>query len=122
MLRIILPPLGFTALLLAGCDPSPPQAKPTATAPKTDYLAQINKLTPQQRNATFYRAIEDASFICERVATSQSIAAVDGHPAWDVGCGDRQHWTLVLLDNGIIQVLKGAAADAGSAEAPANKM
>ena len=122
MLRNMLPSLSLTVLLLAGCDQSPPQAKPTAAAPKTDYLAQINKLAPKQRDATFYRAIEDAGFTCETVSTSQPQDAVQGHPAWDARCNDGQHWTLVLLDDGIIQVLKAAGPGAGSTEAPANKM
>jgi len=120
MLRNLLPLPGLAALLLTACNSSPPQAKPSA-APKTDYLARINQLAPKQRDATFYRAIQDAGFICDNVATSQTQQAVDGHPAWDARCGDGGHWTLVLFDDGILQVLKGAPS-ASSTAAPGNKM
>lgn len=99
------------AFLLAGCNASAPQPKPSATAAKTDYLAAINKLTPEQRNATFYRAIADAGFICDNVTASVAQEAVQGHPAWEARCGDDRHWILVLFDDGVIQVLKTAPAD-----------
>lgn len=121
MLRNLLPSLGLAAVLLSGCDPAPPQPKPTATAPKTDYLAKINQLAPKQRDATFYRAIEDAGFTCDTVAESHSQAAIEGHPAWDARCSDGRRWTLVLYEDGILQVLKAAPtsdADGG----PGNKM
>ncbi|HSI17493.1 MAG TPA: hypothetical protein VK980_06980 [Sphingomonas sp.] len=121
MLKNLVMPLSLT-LLLAGCDASPPQPKPTPTAPKIDYLARINKLTPQQRSATFYRAIEDAGFICDSVAASDPQDPVQGHPAWDARCGDGQHWTLVLFDDGILQVLKAGRSSDDSAGAPGNKM
>jgi hypothetical protein len=121
MLRNLILPFGLAAILLTGCGPSSPQAKPTA-APTTDYLAKINQLAPKQRDATFYRAIQDAGFICDNVSTSQAQQAVDGHPAWDARCSDGGHWTLVLFDNGILQVLKAAASTGGSTAAPANKM
>jgi hypothetical protein len=122
MLKNLAFSLSLSALLLAGCGQSQPQAKPTATAPKTDYLAAINKLAPKQRDATFYRAIEDAGFICDNVSASRPQQAVEGHPAWDVHCSDHGHWTLVLLDGGVIQVLKAAPSDDGPAGASANRM
>lgn len=115
MLKNLAIPLSLTALLLSACDPAPPQPKPTATAPKTDYLARINKLTPQQRSATFYRAIEDASYTCDSVAESRAQDAVEGHPAWDAKCSDGRHWTLILFDDGILQVLKAAPSGHPSA-------
>jgi hypothetical protein len=120
MLKNLAVPLSLAALLLAGCDPAPPQPKPSPTAPKIDYLARINKLTPQQRSATFYRAIEDAGYVCDSVAASDPQDPVQGHPAWDARCSDGQHWTLVLFDDGILQVLKAARSSDGSPTA--NKM
>lgn len=108
MLKNVALPFAAVTLLLAGCNQPAPQPKPSPTAPKTDYLAKISALTKDQRNATFYRAIEDAGFICDTVADSRTQDAVQGHPAWDARCSDGQHWTLVLLDDGILQVLKGA--------------
>ena len=122
MSRNLLPSLGLVATLLAGCDASPPQAKPTAAAPKTDYLAKINQLAPRQRDATFYRAIQDAGYVCDTVSASQAQQAVEGHPAWHAQCGDGQHWTLVLFDDGVIQVLKAAPSNEGPTGASANKM
>lgn len=122
MLRNLLPSLGLAAILLAGCGQSPPQAKPTPAAPKTDYLAKINQLAPKQRDATFYRAIQDAGYICDTVSASQAQQAVQDHPAWDAHCGDGGHWTLVLFDDGILQVLKAAPSNDGLAGASANKM
>ncbi|WP_332804994.1 hypothetical protein [Sphingomonas sp. RT2P30] len=112
----------MTTLLLAGCNASPPQPKPSATAAKTDYLAAINKLTEQQRNATFYRAIEDAGFTCDNVAASVTQDPVQGHPAWEARCGDGRHWILVLFDDGVIQVLKTAAPGKAADGATGNGM
>ena len=120
MQRKLLPSLGLTAMLLTGCNSSPPQPKPT-TAPKVDYLARINQLAPKQRDATFYRAIEDAGFTCDSVAASQAQQRVEGHPAWDARCSDGRHWTLVLFDDGILQVLK-AAPSGDVPAAPGNRM
>jgi hypothetical protein len=122
MLKTLAFSFGLTALLLAGCNPSPPQPKPTATAPRMDYLAAINKLTQQQRDATFYRAIEDAGFTCDSVSASVPQVAMQGHPAWEARCGDGRHWILVLLDDGVIQVFKAAPANAAPTGPGANKM
>lgn len=124
MLKTLAPLASLAALLLAGCNPSPPQPKATATAtaPKTDYLAAINKLTEQQRNATFYRAIADAGFTCESVSASAPQDAMQGHPAWEARCDDGRHWILVLFDDGVIQVFKAAPANGGSTGATGNKM
>lgn len=100
----------LATLSLSACNQQAPQPKPSPTAPATDYLARISALTKEQRNATFYRAIEDAGFVCDTVADSMAQDKVQGHPAWDARCSDGQHWTLVLLDDGILQVLKGAPA------------
>lgn len=110
MLKTIAFSASLAALLLAACNASPPQPKPSATAARIDYLAAINKLTEQQRNATFYRAIEDAGFTCDSVAASVTQDPVQGHPAWEARCDDGRHWILVLFDDGVIQVLKTAPA------------
>eukprot|EP01035_Chromulina_nebulosa_P001322 gene1322-1764_t len=112
----------LAALLLAGCNAAPPQPKPSATAARIDYLAAINKLTEQQRNATFYRAIEDAGFTCDSVAASVTQDPVQGHPAWEARCGDGRHWILVLFDDGVIQVLKTAPPGKGPDGATGNAM
>lgn len=122
MLRNLLPSLGLAAILLTGCNRPQPQATPTAAAPKTDYLARINQLAPKQRDATFYRAIEDAGFVCDTVSSSQAQQAVEGHPAWDAHCSDGGHWTLVLFDDGILQVLKAPPSGKDAGGAPASKM
>ena len=122
MLRNLLPSLGLAAILLTGCNQPQPTATPTAAAPKTDYLARINQLAPKQRDATFYRAIEDSGCVCDTVSSSQPQEAVQGHPAWDAHCSDGGHWTLVLFDDGILQVLKAPPSGKDAAGAPANKM
>ena len=111
--------LSLTAFLLAACDRSPQQERHAAPAPAPapDYLARINQLAPAQRNATFYRAITDAGFICDAVSTSQAQAAVQGFPAWDARCSDGQHWILVLAGDGILQVFKSAAVNEGPKDA-----
>ncbi|MFA5963321.1 MAG: hypothetical protein WC804_04815 [Sphingomonas sp.] len=121
MLKTLAALPSFAALLLAGCNPPPPQPKPTPT-PKTDYLAAINRLTEQQRNATFYRAIADAGFTCESVSASVPQDAMQGHPAWEARCEDGRHWILVLFDDGVIQVFRAAPAGKGSAGANGNGM
>lgn len=122
MLRNLLPSLGLAAILLTGCNQPQPQVTPIAAAPKTDYLARINQLAPKQRDATFYRAIEDAGFVCDTVSSSQAQQAVEGHPAWDAHCSDGGHWTLVLFDDGILQVLKAPPSGKDAGGAPASKM
>lgn len=124
MLRNLLPSLGLAAIVLTGCNQPQPTAAPTATASasKTDYLARINQLAPKQRDATFYRAIEDAGFVCDTVSSSQAQEAVQGHPAWDAHCSDGGHWTLVLFEDGVLQVLKAPPSGKDGVGAPANNM
>lgn len=113
--------LSASLALLAGCKAPPPQPKPSATAAKIDYLAAINKLTEQQRNATFYRAIEDAGFTCDSVAASVTQDPMQGHPAWEARCSDGRHWILVLFDDGVIQVVKTASQGKGADGATGNR-
>lgn len=103
--------------ILAGCHQPVTQQNSAAPAAATgdDYLQRINGLPGKQRDAAFLRAIVDAGFACQSVASSQAHKNVQGYPAWLTHCTDGRDWVIVLEKNGIVQVvtpaqLRGAPA------------
>ncbi|MES1975152.1 MAG: hypothetical protein V4472_22055 [Pseudomonadota bacterium] len=124
---------GLVLFALAGCDKpaQPANSSAPAPTPKIDYLKRINDLPQKQRDAVFYRAIDDAGFECQAVVGSTPRATVQGLPAWVAHCEDKRDWVVVLESDGMMQVATaaqvaaseakpaaGSSAPAGNATAP----
>jgi hypothetical protein len=118
---MLAPGPALIALLfaLAGCDrpaPSPTNATAPAPAATTDYLARIKALPEKQRDAVFYRALDDAGSDCQEVTGSAARDPIQGQPAWTVHCGDKRDFVAVLTTDGMIQVAGTPAP--GTTKAP----
>lgn len=88
------------ALLLAGCGgPEPEAERNDATAIDRDAeanvtgneaagnaLATVLNLNDRQRNAVFYRALDDAGITCSGVDSSERMPDQDGRPVWRANC------------------------------------
>lgn len=89
------------ALLLAGCGGRAPEAERNdVTAVNSDAeanatgneaaagnaLETVLNLNDRQRNAVFYRALEDAGITCSGVDTSERMPDQDGKPVWRANC------------------------------------
>jgi hypothetical protein len=97
---------GLILAVVGGCHQPAPQQNSTTPAATTedDYLQRINRLPQKQRDAVFYRAIDDAGFDCQSVKGSEARKAVQGYPAWVAHCSDGRDWVVILEKNGIVQV------------------
>lgn len=99
-----------------GTDNPAPTTNAAATAQETG--ARIAALPEAERNATFYRAIHDAGMDCQQVTASQAAGAYQGLPVWNATCDDGGHWTLVVGNNDIVQVLNANEARLVTDQAP----
>src|SRR6185295_17435679 len=106
-----IPLSALLAVATAACSGNVPaqnevmnQAPPAnATAQATG--ARIAALPEAQRNATFYRAIHDAGMDCQEVTASQAGGLYRGLPVWNATCRGGGHWTLVIGNDDIVQIL-----------------
>lgn len=93
---------------LAACAPSNEAGNnATAAAPAdggTDYVAEVRKMTPKVRKATFLRAIRDAQQACQQVIAEQDAGQVDGAAAWTVRCEDKRGWMVTIARDGNAKV------------------
>jgi hypothetical protein len=113
-------------LLLAGCDQGGSQAQqpkqPAADArsdAQTRLAAQVRLagMPEAERNAVFIRAIRDASFDCQHVASSSYQGVSAGSPTWVATCDDASNWVILIGSNGSAQVIKGSEIEAARARA-----
>jgi hypothetical protein len=99
---------------LAACAPSGDagnNASAAAPAPGgTDYVAEVRKMTPEVRKATFLRAIRDAKQACQQVIAEQDAGPVDGAVAWTVRCEDKRGWMIAIARDGNAKVTGPVAA------------
>ncbi len=99
----------IAAAALVACTPSTEQgndsgaAAPPATG-GTDYVAEVRKMTPEVRKATFLRAIRDAKQACQQVLAEQDAGQVDGAAAWTVRCEDKRGWMITIARDGNAKV------------------
>ena len=96
------------AVVLAACAPSGDSgnnatvAAPVAGGP--DYVAEVRKMTPEVRKATFLRAIRDAKQACQQVIAERDAGQVDGAAAWTVRCEDKRGWMITIARDGNAKV------------------
>ncbi|MBN8808138.1 MAG: hypothetical protein J0I47_07870 [Sphingomonas sp.] len=93
--------------LLAGCGQPSSGGNGTAPAatPTTDPMeAKIAALTPKQREITFYKAIYDADYQCDKVVKITDRPRDNGHQVWLVTCNDTGDYYVTLLPGGVFTV------------------
>jgi hypothetical protein len=107
-------------LLLAGCDQGGSQAqqpKQPAADARSDAQTRLAGMPEAERNAVFIRAIRDASFDCQHVASSSYQGVSAGSPTWVATCDDASNWVILIGSNGSAQVIKGSEIEAARARA-----
>lgn len=112
--------IGSTALMaavaLAGCDGGG-ERNVAAQGPGNVQNA-LEAMPEGQRNAVFVRAIQDAGEQCQHVESSEPAGQHQGFPVWNATCQGGGTWTIVIMNNGVAQVLNDAeAALAGTNQA-----
>jgi hypothetical protein len=80
--------------------------------------ARVAALPEGERNGTFYRAIHDAGMDCQQVSASRAAGTYHGLPVWNADCRGGGHWTLVIGNNDIVQVLNANEARLVTDQAP----
>lgn len=106
------------ALALAGCD-GPGERNVIVEGPANVQNA-LEAMPESQRNAVFIRAIRDAGEECQHVESSVPAGEHQGFPVWNATCSRGGTWTIVILNDGVAQVLNAEeAALAGSNQAAA---
>jgi len=110
--------------LLAGCGGSEQPAANEAGA-AVDYQAKLQAMAEGGRNTTFIRAIRDAGFDCQHVASSSFEGETNGAPTWSAHCDDGSNWSIVIGEGGVAQVipsdvLKAATSDGAVVDANAS--
>jgi len=98
----------FALALLAACsDGTQPQEKSAAPATEDAFQERIRTMPEAARNAVFIRAIRDAGFLCQHVASSSRMGE-GGAPTWSAVCSDSGQWIIAIGANGNAQVTRGA--------------
>lgn len=102
-------------LALAACEPgaqtnrsaSQTAAEPAANAADSgiNYSAEVLKQNDSQRNATFIRALQDASLSCDHVDSSTRVDDVDGVPTWRATCKGGENYMISIPKDGVARVL-----------------
>ena len=96
------------AFLLAGCE-GPGETNVTVPGPENTQNA-LEAMPEAQRNAVFIRAIRDAGQDCQHVESSQPAGEHQGYPVWNATCQGGGTWTIVIMNDGVAQVLNDAEA------------
>ncbi len=74
-------------------------------ADQTNYSAAVLTQNDTQRNATFIRALQDASLPCDHVDSSTRIADQDGVPTWRATCKGGTNYIIGIPKNGVAKIL-----------------
>jgi len=105
------------ALLAAGCGGSEPAPVANDTASNDsasnaieDAQNRLAALPEGLRNGTFIRAIRDSGQTCQHVESSEPIGEYRGFPVWRALCEDGTSWTIVVFDDGGVQVINDSEA------------
>jgi hypothetical protein len=101
------------ALALAGCEGGAPEAANEVNAVVPGPEATENRLETMpegQRNAVFFRGIQDAGYECQNVVSSEAAGEHQGFPIWTARCINGREWTIVIGNDGTASVLNPAEA------------
>ncbi|QNQ11986.1 hypothetical protein H3Z74_11970 [Sphingomonas alpina] len=90
---------------LAACDGSTAPAGNAATAAAPDPMeAKIAALSEPLREVTFFRAINDADYTCQRIVNVVSRGRIEGKLSWAVECEQGAQYVIELQRGGIFHV------------------
>jgi hypothetical protein len=111
--------LAFAPLLaLAAC--GTPEAQnaqaPTRAAPGTNYVEELRTMNEGQRNATLFRAIQDAGRECQQVVRSAEAQAVSGSAAWTATCETGVTWVVAVGETGNATVTNARELEAAGVQ------
>ena len=113
MRTLLTGPATLLALALAGCDG--PGERNVAVAGPDNVQNALEAMPESQRNGVFIRAIRDAGQECQHVESSVPAGQHEGFPVWNATCSRGGTWTIVIMNDGVAQVLNAEeAALAGS--------
>src|ERR1043166_5012217 len=120
------PYAALLALVLAACGDNGPLRNETANQAAAANQAvsaqatgaRIAALPEPAREAVFYRAIHDAGMDCQDVTASAPGGLYHGLPVWNATCRGGGHWTLVIGNDEMVQVLNANEARLGNDQPP----
>jgi hypothetical protein len=120
-----IPLAAALALATAACGGGAPTPNQANQAPSANVAAsaqasgaRIAALPDGERKGTFYRAIHDAGMDCQQVDSSRAAGSYHGLPVWSADCRGGGHWTLVIGNGDIVQVLDANQARLVTDRAP----
>lgn len=90
---------------------TPAEPADNATDSGINYSAEVLKQNDSQRNATFIRALQDASLNCDHVDSSTRVDDVNGVPTWRATCKGGENYMISIPRDGVARVL--SRSDAG---------
>ena len=99
------------ALALAGCEGGAPEAANKIEVPGPEATEnRLETMAEGQRNAVFFRGIQDAGHECQNVVSSEAAGEHQGFPIWTARCINGKEWTIVIGNDGTASVLNPAEA------------
>ena len=99
ILSVLLAPL-----LLGGCDQAPtigPRAAPRVDDPLE---AKIDALSEPLQRTTFFRAILDGGYTCQKIVRFAKQPPVEGRATWAAECDDQGQYVITLHNDGVFWV------------------
>ncbi|MBA2466870.1 MAG: hypothetical protein H0V46_04615 [Sphingomonas sp.] len=92
------------AVLLAGCDQSPPSEPRRPITVRSDAQDQLHKLDDLNRAIGLKRAIHQSGYGCKRVDTSGYVQEHENLSMWTARCDDKREWAIFVGPDGTAQV------------------
>ena len=97
-------PMLAAAVLLAGCDQSPPAKPRQPIVVRSDAQNQLHQLDDLNRAIGLKRAIHQSGYSCKRVASSGYVQEHENLSMWMARCADKRDWAIFVGPDGSAQV------------------
>ncbi len=118
MRKLMIGTCAALGVALAACDGGTPEAADETANLAANEAAgspaatqnQLEALSEGERNAVFIRAIQDAGQECQHVESSARGGEHQGFPVWTARCAGGVEWTILIGNDGVVQVLNPAEA------------
>lgn len=90
---------------LSACDPGASGGNTAATATRPDPMeAKIDALPKGLQETTFFRAIRDGGYTCQKIVRFEKHAPISGEAVWIAECDDRGQYVITLKPDGVFWV------------------
>ena len=91
---------------LSACDPATTTGgNTTAASAKPDPMeGKIDALPKPLQETTFFRAIRDGGYTCQKIVRFEKHAPIDGEAVWIAECDDRGQYVITLKPDGVFWV------------------